>query len=207
MYSTLYSASLLSTVPSLCYSTAPPSPPLVFSSCLYSTLLLLSQSYPVVTWPVLCFPTPLPNPSLANPTLPYPTLPFGFPLFSPPPLPLFFYSTLPFLSQPYPASHSLSYLSLPYSVLKMHFIRFSILLMSLLYFCSLLVQLRHSSNILLKSRKILLGVIIPHLWRYVAHSQQCVLVLLHVINMLMKNTPSPPHQLALTVSACKQGLN
>lgn len=141
------------------------------------------------------------------PTLPYPTLPY--PLVSsllPSPFLSTLYSTLPFISQPYPASHSLPYLSLLYSVLKMHFIRFSILLMSLLYFCLLLVQLRHSSNILLKSRKILLGVIIPHLWRYMAHSKQCALVLLHVINMLMKNTPSQPHQLAVTVSACKQGL-
>ena len=167
MYSTLYPALFLSTIPSLCYSTAPPSPSLVFSPCLYSTLLLLSQSYPAVTCPVLCFPTPPPSqPFLCqfHPTLPYPALPY--PLLSsllPFPFLSTLYSILPFVSQSFPASHSLPYLSLPYSVLKMHFIRFSTLLMSLLYFSSLLVQLRHSSNILLKSRKTLLGVIIPHL--------------------------------------------
>lgn len=69
---------------------------------------------------------------------------------------------------------------------------FSMLLMSFLCFCPLLVQLRHSSNILSKSRKILLEVTIPHLWRYMARSQQCFIVLLvkHVNEKYPFHTPT-----------------
>lgn len=91
---------------------------------------------------------------LLCPALPLLTQPYLTPLlFFTLPYSFLLYATLP--------SHTLPLHTLPYS--KSHCLSLSTLLTSFLYFCSFVVQLKHSSNIPLKSRKILLEVIIPHL--------------------------------------------